>query len=83
MKWLERRREFTRHHEEALKAAQETYDKYKHLDTVSKEYDDGPFHVYTAASPYREAWDTYFAVLHDLGEDPWKGKKRFDKELVQ
>ena len=74
---------FKANHAAAMKSAQECYDLCAHDEVVSKTYRDGDFRVYTAASPYREAWDTYFAHMRQLGEDPWKGKKRFDKELRQ
>ncbi|UDL16430.1 hypothetical protein SEA_ZOOMAN_189 [Microbacterium phage Zooman] len=78
-----KRSAFKAAHAAAMKSAQECYDLCSHEKLVHREYEDGPFHVYTVAPPYREAWDTYFAHMRQLGEDGWKGKKLFDKELKQ
>lgn len=76
-----RRSAFKAAHATAMKSAQECYDMCSIEPVVYEEYLDGPFHVYTAASPEREAWDTYFEHVRHLGEDPWRGQKLFDKEL--
>lgn len=75
------RRAFTSAHKIALVQAQKVYDQYKHLDTVSKDYDVPGGHVWTAASPEREAWDEYFYMMDTLGFSGWDGQKRFDREL--
>ena len=75
------RRAFQQAHASAMARAQQVYDKYAHQDTVFSEWGGPGYHAYSAASPAREAWDEYFYTMQDLGQDGWRGKKKFDKEL--
>ncbi len=70
-------------HKTALSEAQAVYDKYKGQTLVTKEFDGPGFHAYTAASPYREAWDVYFDAMDAHGFSARDTKKRFDMELQQ
>lgn len=81
MKFFKKRRALLEAHKTALAHAQSVYDKYKHLEVVSKDYDVPGGHVWTASSPEREAWDEYFYEMYDLGFSAWDTQKRFDKEL--
>lgn len=75
------RKTFKAHHAAAMKSAQECYDLCEPGGIVTREFEEGEYHVITAATPSREAWETYFDCMVEFGEDPWKGKDLFDKEL--
>lgn len=75
------RRAFQQAHAAAMAHAQSVYDKHADKDTVFSEWDGPGYHAYSAASPWREAWDEYFYMMRDLGQDGWRGYKKFNREL--
>lgn len=75
------RKTFKIHHAAAMRSAQDCYDLCEPQGVVTRKFSDGEYQVITAATPSREAWETYFDCMLGFGEDPWKGKDLFDKEL--
>lgn len=75
------RRAFHQAHATSMAHAQKIYDQYAGQATVFSEWDGPGYHAYSAAPPEREAWDEYFYMMRTLGQDAWRGQKRFSKEL--
>lgn len=76
-----KRSEWKAYHASAMRVAQTTYDFHDPDDIVYESYSVPEGHVYTATTPSRVAWEAYFDAMTDFGQDPWRGRKRFEKEL--
>lgn len=77
IRWIKKRREQQAAHRVAIKAAREVYDRYKGQSVVVTE---GRGFI-SAASPSREAWDSYFDSMLEQGASAWATQRSFDRAL--
>lgn len=86
MIWSRKRREAKRAlreaHSVALAVAQGVYDRYRDQTTVITEGSGPGYSFVSAASPSREAWDSYFDSMGKQGFSGWDTRKLFERDLV-
>lgn len=82
-KHREERRNLLAAHSIALKAGQETYDRYSDRAVVLTEGGGPGYSFISAASPSREAWDVYFDSMLEQGFSAWDTQHLFNRQLKE